>query len=329
MRVRVVGAGVVGLTSALRLAEAGHQVDVVAAELSQSTTSAIAAALWYPYRAYPEADVTRWSAASFTAFTALAADPRSGVRLRRGRELFRTPVAEPWWRSAVPELDRVPGDQRPEGYLDGYQLTVPVADMALYLAWLGARLREAGVGVEVRRLDDLAAAFGGVDVVVNCAGLGARELVGDQTLSPVRGQVLVVEQFGLTEWVLDQSDPERLTYLVPRDDTVILGGTSEEGDADVEARPATAEAILARCAALAPEAAAARVLDQRVGLRPARPAVRLETELRAEGPVVHCYGHGGAGVTLSYGCAADVVIRFTCWVRSAAAGGVRLCDHSA
>jgi D-amino-acid oxidase len=303
----VAGAGVVGLTSALRLAEAGHQVEVIAAGLLESTTSSIAAALWYPYRAYPETPVTRWSAASYAALEALSADPDSGVRLCRGRELFRRRVADPWWRPAVPELGRVVGDQLPEGYLDGYLLTVPVVDMALHLAWLVARLRELGVGVEVQRLDDLDAAFTGVDAVVNCTGLGSRELVSDQTLSPVRGQVVVVEQFGLTEWLLDQSEPAELTYLVPRQSTVILGGTAEEGDAGLEVRPATAEAILARCRALVPAVAGARVLGHRVGARPARPAVRLETELRAAGPVVHCYGHGGAGVTLSYGCAEDVV----------------------
>src|SRR6195952_5529720 len=201
MKVRVVGAGVVGLTSALRLAEAGHQVELVAAQFLQNTTSAIAAALWYPYRAYPEAEVTRWSAAGYQVLERLAADPESGVRLRRGMELFRAPVADPWWRSAVPELDRVTGDQLPDGYLDGYQLTVPVVDMAHHLGWLVARLRNAGVGIQARRLEELSTASAGVDVVVNCAGLGARDLTGDRTLTPVRGQVIVGEAFGLPRWV--------------------------------------------------------------------------------------------------------------------------------
>jgi D-amino-acid oxidase len=124
---------------------------------------------------------------------------------------------------------------------------------------------------------------------------------------PVRGQVVVVEQVGLDRWTLDQSDPDLITYVVPRLDTIILGGTAEEGDEDLAVRPATAEQVLARCAAVVPEIAGARVVAQRVGLRPARPVVRLETEARAGGPVVHCYGHGGAGVTLAHGCAQDVV----------------------
>jgi D-amino-acid oxidase len=298
---------VLGLTSALRLVEAGHQVEVVAAELGEATTSSVAAALWYPYRATPDAQVIDWLATSYTALQALAADPATGVRLRPGRELFREPVADPWWRPAVPGLERATGGQLPPGYRDGYCLSVPVVDMAVHLAWLAERLREAGTVIETRRLTELPAALAGVDVAVNCTGLGARELAGDPALHPVRGQIVVVEQFGLTEWLLDQHDSDRLTYLVPRGQTVILGGTSEDGDAERAVRPATAEAVLARCAALDPRVTGARIVGHRVGLRPARPTVRLGTELSAGGPVVHCYGHGGAGVTLAHGCAAEVV----------------------
>lgn len=307
MRVRVVGAGVVGLTSALRLAEAGHVVDVVAAATGEHTTSSVAAALWYPYRAYPADAVTRWSAISYRVLAGLVADPAAGVRLRAGRELFHRPVADPWWRAAVPALDRVGADRLPSGYLDGYQLTVPVVDMALHLSWLHDRLDRLGVGVRIARLDELTAAFNGVAVVVNCTGLGSRELVADRTLTPVRGQVVVVAQFGLTEWLLAQHDPEQLIYIVPRQDTVLLGGTAEDGNEDLTVRPQTAAAIVERCGELLPELGSARILAHRVGLRPARPFVRLETEFTGSGPVVHCYGHGGAGVTLAYGCAEDVL----------------------
>jgi D-amino-acid oxidase len=98
----------------------------------------------------------------------------------------------------------------------------------------------------------------------------------------------------------------RLTYVVPREETVVLGGTAQDGSEDLTPDPGTAAAIVARCAALVPEAAGATVLAHRVGLRPVRPTVRLELE-RHPRPVVHCYGHGGAGVTLAYGCADDVV----------------------
>jgi D-amino-acid oxidase len=299
--VTVVGGGVVGLVSALRLAEAGHRVRVVAAATGTGTTSAVAAALWYPYRAAPQDKVTRWSAETFRELSRLTAEPGSGVRMRWGRELFRVPTADPWWVSAVPTWQRL--DSVPPGYADGLRLPVPVVDMPRHLAWLAAALATRGVGVERRSLTTIP---DDGDVVVNCAGLGARSLVPDASVRALRGQVVVVRQFGLSEWLLDQSDEVNLTYVVPRERSVVLGGTAEEDSEDLTPDPGTAAAIVRRCAALVPEAARARVIAHRVGLRPVRPTVRLELERRAR-PVVHCYGHGGAGVTLSYGCARDVV----------------------
>jgi len=306
MRVRVVGAGIVGLAAALRLREAGHAVDVVAAEVAEQTTSAVAAALWYPYRALPETAVTRWAALGFRALDALCADPAAGVDLRSGWQLFRARTPDPWWVDAVPRLDRVRPADLPCGYLDGLELTVPVVDMAVHLRWLVDRLEAMGVVLRRARVDNLAAAHDGVDAVVNCAGLGARELVGDTELFAVRGQVVLVEQIGLDRWLLDETDPLNLTYVVPRRDTIVLGGTAVEGDEDCAVRTDVADAILRRAAELVPELARARAVAHRVGLRPARSAVRLE--LDESGPrTVHCYGHGGAGVTLAYGCAEDVV----------------------
>jgi len=304
VHVVVVGAGIAGLTCALRLAEAGHGVEVLTAALPLQTTSAVAAALWYPYRALPEREVTRWAAAGRAALAAL--EPAAGITLRTGRELFRTPTPDPWWREAVPDLQRVPQEELPPGWADGLRLTAPVVDMGVHLPWLVEQLAGRGVPLRVQPLPALEQAGG--DLVVDCAGLGARELVGDTSVHAVRGQVVVVEQVGLTEWLLAQDDPTALTYVVPREGTIVLGGVAEEGREDLAPDPVTAQAVLARCTALVPELASAQVLEHRVGLRPARPSVRLEEGRLADGrPVVHDYGHGGAGVTLAYGCALDVV----------------------
>lgn len=173
--------------------------------------------------------------------------------------------------------------------------------MGTYLPWLVGRLHDSGAQVVRERLAALPI---DADVVVHASGLGARELVGDYTMQPVRGQVVVLEQWGLSEWWLDGSG---ITYVVPREREVVVGGSDEEGSADLAVDGDQAQQILRRAAVLVPEVAAARVIGHRVGLRPGRPAVRLEREQRADGPVVvHCYGHGGAGVTLSWGCAEEV-----------------------
>jgi D-amino-acid oxidase len=292
--VLVVGAGVIGLTAAIRLREAGVAADVVAREPPLATTSAVAAALWYPYRAFPRERVAGWSARGFEVLSALAAEPRSGVRMRWGSERVAAGAPDPWWREAVPTFARTAG---------GWRFEAPVADMSVHLPWLVARLEAVGGSVErgtVRSLDE---ALVRAPVVVNCAGFGARELAGDRSLLAVRGQILRVECAAVGEWFLDQADPERLLYVVPRERDVVLGGTAVEGDEDLRPDAATAAAIRARCEAAVPALRGARVVGETVGLRPGRPAVRLE----ADGPVVHCYGHGGAGVTLAWGCAEEVV----------------------
>ncbi len=295
-RVLVVGAGVVGLSCAVRLLESGHRVDVVARDLPLETTSAVAAALWYPYRALPQDRVTAWARTSYAVLDALSdTDPDAGVRMLPGTEVFASGAVEPWWRSAVPGLDRETA--LPDGYAAGWTFVSPVVEMPVYLRWLWSRVEE--LGGTVTRLN-LAALPTGPDLVVNCAGLGARLLGGDRSVVPVRGQVVHVEQVGLARWWLDGAGP---TYVVPRSRDIVVGGTDQEGDWSRTPSAEAAEDILRRATRLVPELAGARVLRHRVGLRPVRPAVRLERV----GDVVHCYGHGGAGVTLSWGVAEEVV----------------------
>jgi len=210
-----------------------------------------------------------------------------------GTEVLHEPAEDPWWITAVPELGRVPP---PSGYADAWSFASPVIDMPVYLQWLRDRLAELGGTLTRISMSSLPHSDG---VVVNCAGLGARRLARDEDVRPVRGQVVVVNGVELDRWWLDATGP---TYVVPRARTVILGGTDEEGDWSRTPSPETATEILRRATRLVPELADAKVLGHRVGLRPVRPSVRLE----AEGRVIHCYGHGGAGVTLSWGCANEV-----------------------
>ncbi len=301
MRVIVVGAGVIGLTVGVRLREAGFEAHVVARDLPLETTSAVAAAIWYPYLAFPRERVLVWSTRTLEVLDNLAAsDPAAGVTVRLGTELVREPASDPWWADAVPAL-RSRTDV-PAPYRQGWTFATPIVEMPVYLGWLVRRFVQ--LGGTVTRMT-LAGLPDRADVVVNCSGLGARGLVGDTSVEPVRGQVLTVAPFGLDEWLLDTSGP---TYVVPRSNDVVIGGTELAGRWDRRVDVATSQHILDRATALLPELKGVEVLSSRVGLRPARPAVRLESERTGGGcQVIHCYGHGGAGVTLSWGCADEVV----------------------
>lgn len=302
-RVVVVGAGVIGLSCAVRLAEAGYDAHVLARDLPLETTSAVAGGLWLPYLAHPRERVATWAATTLTELTALADDPATGVRLTEGHELHHDPSPpRPDWvldgRPAV-ELER---DPLP-GYASGWRTTVPVARTTTYLPWLAARLAAAGGTITRMPL----AALPQRGVVVNATGVSARATARDPDVRPVRGQVVVLENPGLTRWWVDDADPARPLYVLPRGEDVVVGGTADDGEWDTTPDLAVAEQVLARATAVEPRLRGARVLAHRVGLRPARPAVRLETVVDDDRAVVHCYGHGGAGVTLSWGCADDVL----------------------
>ena len=300
-RVVVVGAGVVGLSCAVRLLEGGHEVAVVARDLPPETTSSVAAALWYPYRAFPHERVAGWSASTYRDLAALSEVAGTGVRMVPGTELHRRTQADPWWQDAVPALTRVTALGPP--YADGWSFVAPVIEMPVYLRWLVNRLEELGGTLTRMALSGLP---NNAEVVVNATGLGARRMAADPSMQPVRGQVVYVEQVGLERWWLDGAAPGGPVYVVPRSKDIVVGGTDDEGEWDRRPDPEVARLILARATEVVPALARAKVVGHRVGLRPARPSVRLEAEESEGRTVVHCYGHGGAGVTLSWGCADEV-----------------------
>ncbi|MEI5097453.1 FAD-dependent oxidoreductase [Streptomyces sp. PmtG] len=304
----VVGGGVAGLTTAVVLAEDGRRVAVWTREPAERTTSAVAGGLWWPYRIEPEAQVGAWSLESLDVYAKAAAEgSHTGVRMVEGVHAdTRLDTLGPW-------AARVPGLRaaRPEECAGpGVWGRLPLIDMVAHLAWLRERLLAAGGTVEIREVASLAEPLARAAHVVNCSGLGARDLVPDDSVRPVRGQLVVVENPGIRTWytAADSASTET-TYFLPQPGGLVLGGTAEDRVWSLEPDPAVAEAIVARCARVRPEIARARVIGHRVGLRPVRPAVRLEREHVNSGDggraVVHNYGHGGAGITVAWGCARE------------------------
>jgi len=302
--ITVVGAGVIGLSSALVAAEAGLSVRVISERLPADSTSAVAAAIWYPYLASPPQRMLGWARRSLDVFRQLAQVPESGVHFREVYEYFDHSVSDPWWWEAAPRYRRLGPDQLRPGYRDGWAIEVPVVEMGTYLAYLVARLASIGVGIEVGKVSSLE---GLGPRVLNCSGIGARELADDPEVFPIRGQVVRVQNPGITRGEMDEEGPLGLTYVIPRSKDVVLGGTAQINDWRTEVDAADTEAILARAAHLVPELRQARVESVGVGLRPGRSTVRLEIEIRGGVTIVHNYGHGGAGVTLSWGCAEEAV----------------------
>jgi len=301
----VIGCGVAGLSCARLLQEQGHRVRIWAAAQSPRTTSDVAAAFWYPYRVYPEERVESWARDSFAAFTQIT-DVSAGVLTRSAIELLHEPAARPW-SVALPSARPARKDELPEGFHHGQVFESYVIETPRYLPWLRRRFLEEKGTIETRELVSLEEATTRAEVVFHCAGLGARELAGDRSVQPVRGQLVRVKNPGIDRVIIDEHSAGAISYVVPRSEDVILGGTTEEGEEQLTSDQAATEAIFARCLALEPRLRDAPILGTQVGLRPCRPEVRVEREMHGSTPVIHNYGHGGAGITLSWGCAVEAL----------------------
>jgi D-amino-acid oxidase len=330
--VAIIGAGVSGLTCGVVLAEHGYRTAIFAKEIGQQTTSSVAAAVWFPYHVEPAERVIPLALETYQVLLDLARFPESGVSIIESRQFLRTGEIEiPDWAipiggSVIPSdvegsrcasfkvSPRDPSTppayaesaQDDDCFASGFSLRVPLMDTTIYLDYLAARFRKAGeihANVRFEKLEDVDTQF---DLVLNCAGIGARELVRDHDLEPHRGQVAIVPRIeGLSCAIV--CDDEPLMYAIPRANDCVFGGTNDVSD-NLTADPATTSRIMAECSRVL-NIDKPPVLAERVGLRPfRRSGVRIERDRLRDGrTVIHNYGHGGAGFTLSWGCARKVL----------------------
>lgn len=305
----VIGAGVSGLTSALCLAEEGWPVRVWTAALPLQTTSVVAGAVWRPRALEPVDKTLAWGLESLREFRELARDPTSGMRMAPALSVYDPTDDLPESRGdeLIPDLRPATISELPSGFGAGAHATLPMIDMPRYLDYLTRRLTASGCDIEIQPVRSLAQAVEVAPIVVNCAGLGARELVGDKTIQPAFGQHIVLANPGLTQLFVELTSRPAWTCYFPHPSRVVCGGISIPGRWDTTAIPEVSERILRDCYRIEPRLAQATVIETITGLRPDRPSVRVEREDIGSARCIHNYGHGGDGVTLSWGCAREVV----------------------
>ncbi len=245
--VAVIGSGIMGLTTAMLVLEAGFPVTIYTAALPPDTTSNIAGGAWGPYGHFREAQVT----AQWRAQFASALD----YSWRR----FQIMVGEDYGVRWLPTYSVVP-DLKP-GPLDAYypgtqslssaghpfQLENVVRHHTMYVE-TGRFLREltkdvqiAGGTIRIRRFSapaDLATLS--EKLIFNCTGLGSRDLFGDTELRPARGQLAIL----LPQPEVQYGFSGDGTYMFPRPDGILLGGTFELNEWSTVPEPAAIERII-------------------------------------------------------------------------------------
>ncbi len=304
----VLGAGVSGLSSGILLLEAGFDVQLWAKEFSPNITSDVAAAVWFPYLAEPKEKVAGWAAFTIKYLKEhVVQQPNSGCRKQVMSQLFDHQVDDPAWKDDVDAFRRLQKHEIPAGYADGYAFDSVLMDPSIYLDWLQDQFTQLGGRIQQKAITNIDEALQLYDIVVNCTGLGSRQLFNDNQLFPVRGQVIKVKPNGFDGSVVDEDGHNGLSYMVARFNEVVLGGTAQPNNWNLQVDPKDSEDILRKVKELAPNIKTFEVIKTAVGLRPARSTVRLETQTINDKHVIHNYGHGGSGYTLSWGCAQNVV----------------------
>lgn len=282
------------------------KVTVLTADESPNTTSDVAAGIFkWGVKSPPGSDAgqsERWALQSWSWFNNLLKEGPSVAGVSKIPAFFFSSHNEDQVESSITKklckvyrkcTEKELNLPQPSGkYKHGIYVHTLQMDTGIYLPYLTKRFKAAGGSIKKFRVESLVDLPG--DVIVNCAGLGARSLAGDKELVPLRGQVIRVR----APWIKTCFFADD-TYVIPGQNWVTVGGTLQYNDWMTEPEPNDSARIWSRAVAAFPCLAEAEIIGDMVGLRPHRNHPRIEIEKKSGRFVVHNYGHSGWGIMAS------------------------------
>jgi D-amino-acid oxidase len=336
MRIAIIGGGVIGLTVANVLGEAGHAVTIYSPQPICELTSNVAAAYWGPaWIGEYDHQLAIETLAKFQDLTnrgeviGLSEIPFEVWVTEEGSASLDCELNEKfWWRNLAGinfkrESNVEPWSLRMNDqvvrFVERLRFRTIVACMPDYLNWLHERaIAKCHAQIETTWIDDLNELANDFDCVINCTGWGAKSLIKDdvetQQMKLLAGHVVIVDGPQIQQGMLFYGEPFRASpvYFVPRSGStcdVLCGGTAIEVDEELDPRVAIrfqlseqTDKLLQRAKLIRNDLSNAREFDRGVGIRPVRKSVRIEYDTNSS-KIIHCYGHGGSGMTLSWGSA--------------------------
>lgn len=302
--VTVIGCGIVGLTSAIKLQEKGFKVKIVSNKRIDQTLSSKVGAIWFPFEVHPKIKANHWAKLAYEEYQQDVV-PGNGVKFIP----FLTAFDENSnidWTLQMPNgtTKKASQEELPSGIEQAYISTVPIAEPLLYLPYLFQRFLNNNGDFQIQEISSLEEASHLDDLIVNCTGLGAKTLCNDKDLQPMRGQILRCKKMDIPSCA-DSTKLGALTYVINRSTDCVIGGTDYINDTNLNEDPNDTELIISRLLKTGLSKNKPEILETIVGLRPKRSAVRFEFDSQYPS-IFHNYGHGGAGFTVAWGCAIDL-----------------------
>lgn len=293
-KVAVVGAGVIGLSTAILAQEAGYNVTIFSDKNSCETTSAKAAASFKPHEVVYDSRVHEMVQSGWMDFEQITVRPfakNSGVRKHVHWEGASTPKASVKYLEVMEDVEEHERPEVPGGYAYGWKYKTFFIDTSVYLPWLKDQFENREGKIISKKLEDptefreLPA-----DIIFNCTGLGARELVNDTHMVPLKGQIVLLGPRKDMDWSISADG----FYVYPRTNDTVLGGTIEEGVEDLNIDTGAIHLLLRGNKRILPDISYSDIIKTYAGLRPYRTeGVRIEAEEIDNQKIIHNYGHGG------------------------------------
>ncbi|KMZ11452.1 D-amino-acid oxidase [Candidatus Burkholderia humilis] len=306
MKIKIIGAGISGLTTAVLLSMRGHSMSIAAQDMPLASPSMIAGAIWHPFFQEPDELYFRRARNTYETLVAYAGDLESGILPRTLTEFVTPSDGSLWWTRGMSAVRDITSSKCIGDGSCAFEVPVFVADTPRYLAYLTNLFIELGGRLERSYIQNLEEQTDYFDFIINCSGYGASSLCNDCAIDLVRGVVVEIEKSSnFSGCFIDDRIAHRPTYVIERDTDCILGGTAETGFTGTLVDPKVVEDIVKRCEEMAPGISGARIKRTNVGFRPRRREVCLGFDTNNP-KILHNYGHGGSGFTLSWGCANEI-----------------------
>lgn len=315
----IVGGGVIGLSTAAAILQDNPQLKIVvyADAFTPHTTSDVSAGFALPYLVGKNDDletIMSWinDTVDYLIDFGRENDGASGaVTMLSGYLLWKKAPKDitkfrdcvKGWRTVdQSELNRISSKGR---YACGTFFTTALCDCSKYLPCLMNKLAAKGVTFiqkKVASLDDVADL--GHDIVINTAGVLAKHLTDDPEIRPLKGQVIIAKAPWINHFFMEVDGD---SYIIPKSDYLVVGGTHDE-DMSLTMSEGVSNRMWEDAHKMIPNLKSARMIGERVGIRPGRSSVRIEieqamTRSSKKYVVLHHYGHGGCGVATHWGSA--------------------------